>query len=426
MSQTPVLSIVIGLVFIYLLYSLLASILQEMLANRLAFRSKILEKAIIRMLEDGKSTSNFGYLDRILGIFRLLGKPNLLISRHVAAWFYVHPLIKYLGEDNFYSKPAYLSSKNFSKVMIDLLSGFDNPENITQAIHDSILAGTIHNLPVNLNTDTKNPAVTAVRANIYNAAQVPSEEFVTIVPQSTTAVNKDTILFLQSIWRESNGDIDKFKAHLELWFDDTMERTSGWYKRYNQYFLFIIGLILAIGFNVDTISIVKKLGSNPTQAERLVQMAEVFSDTRKEMAQNSIAGKAVNPKDLDALEAREKELLQRADSLLSKDINEVNRLMGLGWQAKEGKHLDYNKTGFLCLKCNDQDASSLIGWLMTALAISLGAPFWFDLLNKFMKLRSTGNRINSQGRDRTEPSATPANAPVSVNINTQPTEEALG
>jgi len=30
-----------------------------------------------------------------------------------------------------------------------------------------------------------------------------------------------------------------------------------------------------------------------------------------------------------------------------------------------------------------------VGWLLTALAISLGAPFWFDLLNKFIVVRST-------------------------------------
>ncbi len=31
----------------------------------------------------------------------------------------------------------------------------------------------------------------------------------------------------------------------------------------------------------------------------------------------------------------------------------------------------------------------IFGWLITAVAISLGAPFWFDLLNKFMVVRST-------------------------------------
>jgi hypothetical protein len=30
-----------------------------------------------------------------------------------------------------------------------------------------------------------------------------------------------------------------------------------------------------------------------------------------------------------------------------------------------------------------------LGWLVTALAIMLGAPFWFDVLNKFVVVRST-------------------------------------
>jgi hypothetical protein len=32
---------------------------------------------------------------------------------------------------------------------------------------------------------------------------------------------------------------------------------------------------------------------------------------------------------------------------------------------------------------------TVLGLLITAFAISLGAPFWFDLLNKFMIVRAT-------------------------------------
>ena len=35
----------------------------------------------------------------------------------------------------------------------------------------------------------------------------------------------------------------------------------------------------------------------------------------------------------------------------------------------------------------------VLGWLLTAWAISLGAPFWFDLLNRFIQLRSSGSRV---------------------------------
>jgi hypothetical protein len=33
---------------------------------------------------------------------------------------------------------------------------------------------------------------------------------------------------------------------------------------------------------------------------------------------------------------------------------------------------------------------TLLGWLLTILAISLGAPFWFDTLSRLSRLRSSG------------------------------------
>src|SRR5579872_4208724 len=163
MFSNVALDVFIGLVFVYLIYSLLATVIQEIIATRLAFRAKILEKAIIRMLEDGNSTTRFGLLDRINGLFSLLISVNMLIGREIAAWFYVHPLIKYLGEDNHYSKPAYITAQNFSKVMIDLLTGMGTSStNQVQRINDSVQNGTIYQLPVSLNGDKSNPAIKAL------------------------------------------------------------------------------------------------------------------------------------------------------------------------------------------------------------------------------------------------------------------------
>src|SRR5262245_17189118 len=114
MFNNVALDVFIGLVFVFLLYSLLATIVQEMIATRLGFRAKVLEKAIVRMLEDGKSTTKVPFGDRITGFLHLFGLKNILKDKKVASLFYAHPLIKYLGEDNYYSKPAYLDATNFS------------------------------------------------------------------------------------------------------------------------------------------------------------------------------------------------------------------------------------------------------------------------------------------------------------------------
>ena len=36
------------------------------------------------------------------------------------------------------------------------------------------------------------------------------------------------------------------------------------------------------------------------------------------------------------------------------------------------------------------------GWFMTGLALSLGAPFWFDLLSKFVNIRGAGVKPERQ------------------------------
>jgi hypothetical protein len=87
------------------------------------------------------------------------------------------------------------------------------------------------------------------------------------------------------------------------------------------------------------------------------------------------------------MKARRDTLLNRADRLVKTEIGAVNGILGIGIHNYEWKGVK----AFL---------KSLAGWILTALAISLGAPFWFDLLNKFMKLRSsTAIKTDGQGPD---------------------------
>ena len=142
MTGSVAIDIVLGLVFIYLLYSLLASLIQEIIATNLSFRAKILQKAIGRMLDDS-SMSEKSWKDKVRSWLILL-LPNWLrlcfTSREynpsreynlesffkkegLAETFYKHAEIKYKTEDGWHNKPSELSASSFSKVVIDLLRG---------------------------------------------------------------------------------------------------------------------------------------------------------------------------------------------------------------------------------------------------------------------------------------------------------------
>jgi hypothetical protein len=514
MFNNVALDVFIGLVFIFLLYSLLATIVQEMIATSLAFRSKVLEKAILRMLEDGKTTSKFKFGDRVKGFLHMFGVFNFLSNKSITPWFYAHPLIKYLGEDNYFSKPAYLDSKNFSKVLVDLLKGIETPESESvQSIHDSISNGTINKLPINT-SDSGNPAL----REIFRQMKLAINSDPKIVK-----INPDTAVFIRSLWQEAGADLDKFKLKLEEWFDATMDRASGWYKRYTQFILFILGFIMAYIFNVDAIAVKRILAKDKTAREQLVQIAINNKDTMGERTNtvkgspsdsvlkityqsvlsdaqeaNNIlglgkpwkdtcslcdsyktkdgnykfqtlidslnkiqvepqSGRIKNLKDsitqldgiMKSIDTTNKSLFEKARDSLGKKIKKLNDSIEIYNQQSGQNNREENvrteiarlivldKRCPVIAKAREQKWNlyspkqsggweTFFGWIITAFAISLGAPFWFDLLNKIVKIRGGGTKITSEPSVATKDEKSAATQPVTINVNPNPGEEAVG
>jgi hypothetical protein len=377
MFNSVVLDIVIGLVFIYLLYSLLTTIIQEIIASHFGFRAKILERAIFRMLEDdNKFTSKF---KNVLQLFKKSGNGGEKDS--ISLEYYKHPLIVFLGESNSHGKPSYINKQTFSKVIVDLLRGkdFKPGDDIKSLIQKA------------LDEKTTN----------WGKAKI----------------SEQTLNYLNSIWADAEGDVGKFKLYLENWFDETMDRASGWYKKHIQIVLFFIGFAIAIIFNVDTIKIVNKLEKDPKLREQIVQQADAFVkdhpnldtelmqreiDFKKALVENAKNDSLINRNNIgsslkDSLElaqfqflkARRDTLINRAESLMKNDINDVHHAIGLEWDDYE-----CDSPLIVCI------LKSLLGWVITALALSLGAPFWFDLLNKLMKLRGSVATPTSDNKEK--------------------------
>lgn len=377
MINSGVLDIVTGLVFIYLLYSLLATIIQEIIASNFGFRAKMLERAIFRMLEDeNKFNSKF---KSVFYLFKKTGNGGR--KNTPSGEFYNHPLIKFLGEDNSCNKPEYLNNHCFSKVMVDLLRG------------DEIKPGDDEKAFIQKALDSQT-------TNWGNAR-----------------ISDETLSFLRSIWADAQGDTGRFRRSLENWFDETMDRASGWYKKHTQFVLFFVGLAIAVVFNVDTLKIVDKLEKDPKLREQLVQQAEAFEKahpnlnqdlanqkaeydefmkkyTTGEIAsndslQNKHQEESIQLNTYLALQARRDTLFKRAEKVITNDIANIHQTIGLEWEK-----YDCSSGFFRCL------LKSLLGWVITALAISLGAPFWFDLLNKLMKLRGAVATPTSDDKEK--------------------------
>ena len=298
MNSLLILDVVIGLVFVYLLYSMLATIVQEFIATLFSFRAKVLERAIFRMLEDGK------LFDRRFSSIKALFKKESPFSkgRNLVTLFYEHPTVKYLSEGKRNDKPSYISKEYFSRVIIDLLRG----ENIKQG-------------------DDIKPLIEKALSD-------------GIIPGTEIRIGEETLKQLRSLWFESEGEVQKLRTLLEEWFDATMQRCSGWYKAKTQYILLFIGLVTAIVFNVDTIAITGKLQKDPALRESMVQQADKFIKDHPKLYDKGLQKiKQTDTTKLaktdSALMDRGTMLIQKADSLVKTDLTKTNGLLGLGWEG---------------------------------------------------------------------------------------------
>jgi hypothetical protein len=159
----------------------------------------------------------------------------------------------------------------------------------------------------------------------------------------------------------AQGDLTKAQANLEAWYDSGMDRVSGWYKRSTQTIIFFIGLVVTIALNLNTITIGDYLYRNDLARATIVARAQVVAKDTTFLNQNYRAVKA----ELESIKL---------------PIGWTN-----GWGAPRQGY-DWNWAHF---EVWNHLLGPILGWLLTAFAVTLGAPFWFDILNKVMVIRST-------------------------------------
>jgi hypothetical protein len=167
-------------------------------------------------------------------------------------------------------------------------------------------------------------------------------------------------------------NVEEVKEKLEGWFDETMERASGWYKRWTKIVVFAVGLLLSAALNADTINVARVLWTDDAVRAAVVAAAEKTGEAE------------------DALEVTPKEAAEAVA-----DLGELQVPLGwIGDRPADGTDVDATTEG--------QDPREIpgdfggwvlkiLGILITAAALTFGAPFWFDLLKRFVSLRSSGD-----------------------------------
>jgi len=267
------------------------------------------------------------------------GITNLLSDNRIKGLdelFYVHPLIKSLYSGK--RKPSYIPPHTFALALLD---GIAPAKGDGTALMSEIKAA-INGLP------------------------------------GDSELRRVLLIFME----QAGDDFAKFSAGIETWFNDAMARVSGWYKRKSQVITLILALLITGITNADTVQIVKKLSTDPTLRAAVVVQAQEFA-RQQEIATRPPEKTPVPGAPFSAGESGGPTPVQPQPTTTGnpqetmKETLENLRQTGIpfGWQTMPEK---------------EEWGHKIIGLLLTTLAISLGAPFWFDILNKIVKIRSAG------------------------------------
>jgi hypothetical protein len=333
----PLLDIAIGLIFVYLLLSLICSSLSEGLESFLRNRANDLEAGIRNLLGDKPGSWWASCLPWI----------NSLENASITREFYRHPLIRNLFREET-KLPTYIPTRNFALAVMDMV------------VKDGVLLC----------------GATQDRGNSVSGELV-FVETVNGIPLPDKLKNS-----INALVTAANGDTQRARLNIENWFNSSMDRVSGWYKSRTQKILFCIGAVVTVVVNADSIAIFQNLSHNKN-------LQAVVGAAEKAGGQSLPSG-------------------EDPQVQIGKAMDQLNALdIGIGWaseaqqsgkpdQSKLPPRLDRAACTTEPGPCEHPVRWSFyllylhgVGWLITAAAISLGAPFWFDTLNRFIVVRST-------------------------------------
>jgi hypothetical protein len=417
--NSVILEIVISLFFVYLLLSLICSALNEWLASYLfKLRSKTLRDGIENLLADP-----------VLA--------DLLKVSNLADKFYAHPLIDRLGRQEKKisrlaklfeplgragaGRPSYIPGRDFARAALDLLlreTGTPRPTNaaglyetvrtmLAKLANDgSDLARTLLILVEEAGIDPRKMQEAAQQLQEINAWRQKLRDFTTqSAPGADAAAILKTISELERSLQQTEAELEaawqKALGNVEGYFDDAMERVSGWYKRRVQGYLIIFALVVTVLLNADTLAMATELSTNDALRTGIVtaaeqQMTEALAATNTSTGtvttptENGITQPAATaatdtitttaaPVNADAAQIDGDTPAGEAGQQLQEKLDQLKALQNLGLPV-----------GWQRWPQGSEWITKIIGLLITAIAVSFGAPFWFELLNKLVNLRMAG------------------------------------
>jgi hypothetical protein len=452
MFDSQILDTAIGLVFIYFFLSILCSAIIEIVASLTKKRSRMLGIGILALIQDPDALKNFYQQPFFMGktapgdIFKSL-------------WDSIVPLPSWKKRT-----PSYISSRSFVLSLLESLK--QHPDVVTKLLKDRIAPPKYVNEIKGFTEKVKRlPDESIIKQELEKvlaSARADTDDVVKKVEEWYTTTSHCNELILKEVKFHATGDylsdvrtlldalsdhnalkkallplldisgdnIEKAFDSIEKWYDEGMERVTGWYKKYSQIFAIILAVIVALVLNADSFEMGKALYRDNVLRASLVTMASdrvnppaqlpanagsaSKGDGRREEGMTKSHGAVATSSSVDAGKqlpqtgsvSSEVALTTESGKPTSIDNNDLNKKveqinkdfrqissinLPIGWPIKidsktkiEDIYRQITELPFTPEK--------ILGILITALMVSMGSNFWYELLSKLLNVRSTGKK----------------------------------
>src|SRR5215471_4108097 len=320
-TAIPIIAVLISLVICWALFAILCSLVHEAIAQVLAERGRFMKKYLEQQLQDFSNGVNWATMLYQNGAIDMLTRDARKPTNDIAPPLFAQSLIETVGK--------------------------------SQIVQMHIKPGQ---------NAFRHPTL----FNFKAATQVLTQsDVVSFFSQALNEAELNAVV---------NGVVDEGKAYkylseaIQKWYSELTERLSLWYKKKTRQRLFWLGLVLSIILNVDSIQLFKVFNSDPASRAVVLNFYQKQGDSlaafAKQHAQGTTPDSSKSANDLIQLN---KAYLHTLDSLKTAAVVPV------GFNNSIFKKPEHTVNSW---------AWKLLGLLITGLAASFGAPFWFDLLRK--------------------------------------------
>ena len=428
----------IGIIFAILTFSLIASALQEAFAGVLNYRGEHLRKGILRLIDGTHKPQNKGDSLKTLGraVLDHAAIRGLKGPKNWVQWFLYNFLILGDGAKDEDRMPSSIPRNTFAKALVESL--VDHKKVLEAAVAEGgarldekrdTIEKVIDGLAISNRLKARLKAIVDVDFSEL------AEDVTDAIDETLDAAQQAALAARRKAVAAVNAEIAALEDELAQWFDDTMDRVTGWYVRRAKTMLFAIGFVMASAIGFDIIGYGQQLARDEALRSSIVAEASVavatgkvgsfeintgnLNDRAQAARDKKNAGLELTEEDQRALDAVaafsakndpdpdniSPEEAEAAKKTLSAAVDVVNSTAADAINTINQTFAERGVTLSTPIWTLWGDWIAVIQLLLSAgiigLGCTLGGQFWFDLLKTFLKVRAGASGLTTDREKRT-------------------------